>query len=214
MPTATKWGNCAFVFKGYLKAENNQSIWVEGDWFNTGDLGRQDADGYFWLTGRSKDLIIRGGHNIDPQVIEEAMHKHPAVAMAAAVGKPDERVGELPAVYIQLKPGYNVSIDELLQHAQQTISERAAIPKDIWLIEQIPVTAVGKTFKPELRLDAMRRTLLERLGDLAETLQVKVRPDSQYGMHADIQAIQPITDWRTLAEQRLALFKLSYSLLL
>nr|MBP8008352.1 acyl-CoA synthetase [Thiopseudomonas sp.] len=201
------------VFKGYLKAENNQGIWVEGDWFNTGDLGRQDADGYFWLTGRSKDLIIRGGHNIDPQVIEEAMHKHPAVAMAAAVGKPDERVGELPAVYIQLKPGHSVSIDELLQHAQHCISERAAIPKDIWLIEQIPVTAVGKTFKPELRLDAMRRTLLERLGDLAETLQVKVRPDSQYGTHADIQAIQPITDWRTLAEQRLALFKLSYSLL-
>ncbi len=201
------------VFKGYLKAENNQGIWVDGDWFNTGDLGRQDADGYFWLTGRSKDLIIRGGHNIDPQVIEEAMHKHPAVAMAAAVGKPDERVGELPAVYIQLKPGHSVSIDELLQHAQHCISERAAIPKDIWLIEQIPVTAVGKTFKPELRLDAMRRTLLERLGDLAETLQVKVRPDSQYGTHADIQAIQPITDWRTLAEQRLALFKLSYSLL-
>ena len=133
--------------------------------------------------------------------------------MAAAVGKPDERVGELPAVYIQLKPGHSVSIDELLQHAQHCISERAAIPKDIWLIEQIPVTAVGKTFKPELRLDAMRRTLLERLGDLAETLQVKVRPDSQYGTHADIQAIQPITDWRTLAEQRLALFKLSYSLL-
>lgn len=200
------------VFKGYLKAENNQGIWVDGDWFNTGDLGRQDADGYFWLTGRSKDLIIRGGHNIDPQVIEEAMHKHPAVAMAAAVGKPDERVGELPAVYIQLKPGHTVSIDELLQHAQQTISERAAIPKDIWLIEQIPVTAVGKTFKPTLRLDAMHRTLLERLADLAETLIIEVRADAQYGMHADIQAIQPTTDWQALAKQRLALFKLSYNM--
>ncbi len=202
----------ASVFNGYLKAENNQGIWVDGDWFNTGDLGRQDADGYFWLTGRSKDLIIRGGHNIDPQVIEEAMHKHPAVAMAAAVGKPDERVGELPAVYIQLKPGHSVSIDELLQHAQHCISERAAIPKDIWLIEQIPVTAVGKTFKPELRLDAMRRTLLDRLADLAETLHVELRPDSRYGMHAEIQVTQPIANWQALAEQRLSLFKLSYHL--
>lgn len=201
------------VFKGYLKAENNQGIWVDGDWFKTGDLGRQDEDGYFWLTGRSKDLIIRGGHNIDPQVIEEAMHKHPAVAMAAAVGKPDERVGELPAVYIQLKPEHSVTAEQLLQHAQQSISERAAIPRDIWLIEHMPVTAVGKIFKPELRLDAMRRTLLERLGDLAQSLLVEVRTDAQYGMHADIQAIQPIVNWQTLAQQRLTLFKLSYTLL-
>lgn len=201
------------VFKGYLKAENNQGIWVDGDWFKTGDLGRQDADGYFWLTGRSKDLIIRGGHNIDPQVIEEAMHKHPAVAMAAAIGKPDERVGELPAVYIQLKPEHSVTAEQLLQHAQQSISERAAIPRDIWLIEHMPVTAVGKIFKPELRLDAMRRTLLERLGDLAQSLLVEVRTDAQYGMHADIQAIQPIVDWQTLAQQHLTLFKLSYTLL-
>ncbi len=200
------------VFKGYLKAENNQDIWVDGNWFNTGDLGRQDADGYFWLTGRSKDLIIRGGHNIDPQMIEEAMHKHPAVAMAAAVGKPDERLGELPAVYIQLKPGHNTSVEELLQHAQQTISERAAIPKDIWLLAQIPVTAVGKTFKPALRLDAMRRTLLERLQDLAETIHIEVRVDPQYGIHADIQAIAPKAGWQSLAEQRIGLFKLSYHL--
>ena len=200
------------VFKGYLQADKNQDIWLDGDWFNTGDLGRQDADGYFWLTGRSKDLIIRGGHNIDPQMIEEAMYQHPAVAMAAAIGKPDERAGELPAVYIQLKPGHSVSRAELLQHAQQTIRERAAIPKDIWLIEQIPVTAVGKIFKPTLRLDAMQRTLLEHLADLAESLIIDVRADAQYGMHADIQAIQPIADWQALAEQRLGLFKLSYNL--
>ena len=79
----------ATVFAGYLQASKNAGIWVDGDWFNTGDLGRMDADGYIWLTGRSKDLIIRGGHNIDPQMIEEALHKHPAVALAAAVGKPD-----------------------------------------------------------------------------------------------------------------------------
>ncbi|WP_205342434.1 acyl-CoA synthetase [Denitrificimonas caeni] len=200
------------VFKGYLKESNNQDIWLDGDWFNTGDLGRQDADGYFWLTGRSKDLIIRGGHNIDPQMIEEAMYQHPAVAVAAAVGKPDERVGELPAVYIQLKPGHSASNADLLQHAQHTIHERAAIPKDIWLLEHIPVTAVGKIFKPQLRLDAMRRVLLERLADLAEEVQIEVSADATYGMFAEIKLQHPSLNWQANAKQRLDLFKLRYSL--
>lgn len=201
------------VFKGYLKAENNQDIWLDGDWFNTGDLGRQDADGYFWLTGRSKDLIIRGGHNIDPQMIEDAMYQHPAVAIAAAVGKPDERVGELPAVYIQLKPGHNTSTEVLLHHAQQTIHERAAIPKDIWVVEYIPVTAVGKIFKPELRLDAMRRALTERLTDLGEKIRIDVIADAKYGMCAQIEVQQPSDHWERTAQQRLSLFKLKYTLL-
>lgn len=200
------------VFKGYLKVENNQGVWLDGGWFNTGDLGRQDAEGYFWLTGRSKDLIIRGGHNIDPQMIEDAMYQHPAVAVAAAVGKPDEYAGELPAIYIQLKPEHQVSIAALLQHAQQSIHERAAQPKDIWLVEQIPVTAVGKIFKPKLRLDAMRRVLVERLTDLAVSVQVDVTADAQFGMHAHIQVQQPQQDWETLAQQRLNLFKLNYTL--
>ncbi|WP_034023190.1 AMP-binding protein, partial [Pseudomonas aeruginosa] len=84
------------VFKGYLQQDRNRDIWIGDGWFNTGDLGRIDEDGYIWLTGRSKDLIIRGGHNIDPQMIEEALHRHPAVALAAAVGKPDAKAGELP----------------------------------------------------------------------------------------------------------------------
>lgn len=201
------------VFKGYLNALNNQGIWVDGDWFNTGDLGRQDADGYFWLTGRSKDLIIRGGHNIDPQIIEEALYQHPAVAIAAAVGKPDEYAGELPAVYIQLKPEHsNVSAAQLLQHAQQVMHERAAIPKDIWLIEQIPVTAVGKIFKPQLRLDAMRRVLTERLADLAQEVHIEVSPDSTYGMFARIKMQQPKNNCEHIATQRLSLFKLRFSL--
>ena len=74
-------------------------------WLNTGDLGRQDADGYFYLTGRKKELIIRGGHNIDPASIEEPLHQHPAVQLAAAVGRPDAHAGEVPVAYVQLKPG-------------------------------------------------------------------------------------------------------------
>ncbi|WP_422909725.1 acyl-CoA synthetase [Pseudomonas sp. MAC6] len=174
------------VFKGYLQSSKNAGIWVDGDWFNTGDLGRVDADGYIWLTGRSKDLIIRGGHNIDPQMIEEALHKHPAVAMAAAVGKPDEKAGELPVVYVQLKPGAQVSEAELLAHAAEHIPERAAIPKDAWIIDAIPLTAVGKTFKPALRFDAIARVYQAALTELDEQLRVEVLSDDQRGQVAHI----------------------------
>ncbi|MCU1716726.1 acyl-CoA synthetase [Pseudomonas sp. 5P_3.1_Bac2] len=174
------------VFKGYLPASKNAGIWVDGDWFNTGDLARVDADGYVWLTGRSKDLIIRGGHNIDPQMIEEALHKHPAVALAAAVGKPDEKAGELPVVYIQLKPGAKASEQELLEHAAAHIPERAAIPKNAWIIDSIPVTAVGKTFKPELRFEAIRRVYQELVSALDPAARVEVLADSRRGQVAHI----------------------------
>ncbi|CAM3080518.1 AMP-binding domain-containing protein [Ectopseudomonas mendocina] len=176
----------ATVFKGYLQASKNAGIWVDGDWFNTGDLGRVDADGYIWLTGRSKDLIIRGGHNIDPQMIEEALHKHPAVAMAAAVGKPDAKAGELPVVYVQLKPGSQASEAELLEHAAAHIPERAAIPKDAWIIDAIPLTAVGKTFKPALRFDAITRVYQAAVGELHPAARVEVLSDDKAGQLAHI----------------------------
>ena len=176
----------ATVFKGYLQASKNAGIWVDGDWFNTGDLGRVDADGYIWLTGRSKDLIIRGGHNIDPQMIEEVLHKHPAVAMAAAVGKPDEKAGELPVVYVQLKPGAQVSEIELLEHAATHIPERAAVPKDAWIIDAIPLTAVGKTFKPALRFDAIARVYQAAVDELHPAVRVEVLSDDKAGQLAHI----------------------------
>ncbi|WP_333985345.1 acyl-CoA synthetase [Ectopseudomonas khazarica] len=176
----------ATVFKGYLQTSKNAGIWVDGDWFSTGDLGRVDADGYIWLTGRSKDLIIRGGHNIDPQMIEEALHKHPAVAMAAAVGKPDEKAGELPVVYVQLKPGNQASEAELLEHAAAHIPERAAIPKNAWIVDAIPLTAVGKTFKPALRFDAIARVYQSDLAALHPAIRVEVLSDDQAGQLAHV----------------------------
>jgi acyl-CoA synthetase (AMP-forming)/AMP-acid ligase II len=79
--------------------------------------------------GRKKDLIIRGGHNIDPKIIEEALAKHPAVALAAAIGRPDAQAGELPVAYVQLKPNATATVQELMAFAAGTIPERAAIPK-------------------------------------------------------------------------------------
>lgn len=143
------------VFPGYLDDFHNQGAFVDsGDgkdkWLNTGDLGREDEEGYLWLTGRKKELIIRGGHNIDPQQIEEPLHTHPAVALAAAVGRPDPRVGEMPVAYVELKPDQTATEEELLEFAQTAIGERAAVPKRIYVLDAIPLTAVGKIFKPAL----------------------------------------------------------------
>jgi len=202
----------ATVFKGYLQAGKNAGIWVDGDWFNTGDLGRIDADGYIWLTGRSKDLIIRGGHNIDPQMIEEALHKHPAVALAAAVGKPDEKAGELPVVYVQLKPGAQTSEAELLAHAAAHIPERAAIPKDVWIIEAIPLTAVGKTFKPSLRFDAIARAYQTALAELDAKVRVEVRSDEQRGQVAHIHLSHKDAALAQAVAKRLAGFAIGFEL--
>ncbi|UVE16844.1 acyl-CoA synthetase [Pseudomonas sp. LS44] len=194
------------VFNGYLQADKNKGIWIDGDWFNTGDLGRIDADGYIWLTGRSKDLIIRGGHNIDPQMIEEALHKHPAVAMAAAVGKPDEKAGELPVAYVQLKPGAQVSEAELIAHAAAHVAEPPAVPKDVWIVESLPLTAVGKTFKPALRFDAIRRTFEARLQPLAAGIRVEVVADDCYGQLARIYVPQLTDALHASVKQTLAGF--------
>jgi len=167
------------VFAGYKVEAHNRGLWVDcGDdrrWLNTGDLGRQDADGYFYLTGRRKELIIRGGHNIDPASIEGPLHRHPAVQLAAAIGRPDAHAGELPVAYVQLRPGAVADTTELLEFARAEIGERAAVPKAIYIVPALPLTGVGKIFKPELKrretADALGVTLREAGVDL-ESLDV------------------------------------------
>ena len=179
------------VFPGYNDEQANRGIWVGDGWLETGDLARQDADGRFWLTGRRKDLIIRGGHNIDPSMIEEAMLRHPAVQMAAAVGRPDAYAGELPIVYVTLRAGCMATPEELLAFAKWAIPERAALPSEVVVREAIPTTAVGKIFKPELRFDATRRVLeaaLSSVADGAATFDIAVGPDAQHGTLATIVA--------------------------
>ncbi|CAN5461537.1 acyl-CoA synthetase [soil metagenome] len=140
---------------------------VQDGVLTTGDLGRLDPEGRLVLEGRSKDLIIRSGHNIDPQMIESALQRHPDVMLAAAVGLPDAYAGELPVCYVELKPGGVASEDELRRFAEREISERPAWPREVHVVPQVPVTAVGKIFKPSLRQDAVEqvvRRLLEEAG--------------------------------------------------
>jgi fatty-acyl-CoA synthase len=154
------------VTPGYKQAQHNRSAFFGEHWLNTGDLGRIDKDGYIWLTGRAKDLIIRGGHNISPAWIEDVLHAHPAVALAAAIGKPDVYAGEIPIAYVMLKPGAQASGEELREYAKQRVVERPAAPHEVIIVDALPMTAVGKIFKPALRHDAIKRCVEGALSEL------------------------------------------------
>src|SRR5690606_31390326 len=117
------------VGAAYTEAAKNVGLFAGNRFLRTGDLGRIDGDGYLWITGRAKDLIIRGGHNIDPAEIEEALARHPSVAFVGAIGQPDAFAGELPCAYVELVKDAEVTPEALLEHAQSHIHERAAIPK-------------------------------------------------------------------------------------
>ncbi len=177
------------IFKGYVEDAHNQGIWIQDGWFNTGDMGRQDADGFFFLTGRKKELIIRGGHNIDPATIEEALYKMPNIKMAAVVGKPDPHAGEIPIAYVEVAENTNMTEAEILDYARENIGERAAIPKEIKIIDKIPLTAVGKVFKPALRWDATKRVYeneLKALGELVDSVSVDVGEHPVHGTNVNI----------------------------
>jgi len=178
------------VFKGYADDAHNKGAWVQGDWLNTGDMGRLDEDQYLWLTGRKKELIIRGGHNIDPAIIEEALYKMDDVALAAAVGRPDKHAGEVPVAYVMPKPGAKLDAGEVERYCREHIVERAAMPKKVTVIETMPLTGVGKIFKPALRYDAIKQVFeaeLQSLADIADSVEVTVREDKTHGTLALIK---------------------------
>ena len=154
---------------------------VRDGWLDTGDLGQVDAGGFVYLTGRAKDLIIRGGHNIDPRVIEDALLAHPAVRAAAAVGRPDRHSGEVPVAYVVPAGPGPFDETELLAWADTAIGEPAARPKRIYPVTEIPVTAVGKQFKPALAADAAVRVVTEALAaaGLANAQVIAAHEDGQ-----------------------------------
>jgi acyl-CoA synthetase (AMP-forming)/AMP-acid ligase II len=172
----------------YVEAARNDDLFDDGHYLRTGDLGRMDADGYLFITGRAKDLIIRGGHNLDPAVIEEALMTHPAVAFAGAIGQPDAHSGEVPCAYVELVAGATVTLESLLVHCHQHIPERAAIPKYVEVLPSLPKTAVGKILKPELRKRAIARVLDAAMTEAGVAARVAaVVEDRTRGLVAQVQ---------------------------
>jgi fatty-acyl-CoA synthase len=189
---------------GYIGVDRDPTIFLNEGWINNGDLGRLDADGYLWLTGRAKDLIIRSGHNIDPRVIEDVLYQHPAVFMAAAVGKPDAYAGELPVAYVQLREQTTAGEDELRSFVRDRISDPVAVPRNIYITEQMPLTDVRKIAKPLLRLDCARLTFLDALRPVIPAgaeLEVRVEPHRQHGTLTTVELRRVAGDRGSLARQ-------------
>ncbi|MBE7368839.1 AMP-binding protein [Ramlibacter pallidus] len=161
------------VSPGYTDAARNAGMFEAG-WLVSGDLGHLDADGYLHVTGRAKDVIIRGSHNIDPQLVEDAFLAHPAVAMCAVVAEPDAHSGEVPAAFVTLKPGAQAKPADLLAEVAPRVYERPAVPKRVVVLDALPTTAVGKVYKPALRVRATELRLQELFAAAAPGVAVQV----------------------------------------
>ncbi|MDZ4093896.1 MAG: AMP-binding protein, partial [Paracoccaceae bacterium] len=185
------------VFAGstYTEVDKNRDLFAEGRYLRTGDLGRLDTEGYLYITGRAKDLIIRGGHNIDPAEIEEAMMGHEAVAFAGAIGQPDAHAGEIPCVYVELVGGATISAETLMEYANAHIHERAAVPRHVEILAELPKTAVGKVFKPDLRRLAISRIYNEALAAAGLPVTVQsVAEDKKRGLVAKLSKSGAVED--------------------
>ncbi|ESP90250.1 MULTISPECIES: acyl-CoA synthetase [Pseudoalteromonas] len=191
------------VIPEYKQAFANANAWPEPGWLNTGDLGKFDAEGYLWLTGRQKDLIIRGGHNIDPLIIENTLVGHSDVTMAAAVGKPDAYAGELPVAYVTLSPDSTLTADTLKQYCKDNIPEPAASPVEIMIVPELPMTPVGKIFKLPLRQAVLINCVSSVIHALNDTLDftVEVINNMSTGSIVRVHFAQPREDIDEVAEQ-------------
>ena len=137
------------VMKGYLKNPASTKAAFAGGWFHSGDLGVKHPDGYVQLKDRSKDIIISGGENISSIEVEDALYKHPAVQVAAVVARPDEKWGETPCAFIELRPGASASAEELIEWCRQHMA-RFKVPRHI-VFAEVPKTSTGKIQKFRLR---------------------------------------------------------------
>ncbi len=139
------------VMKGYWeRPEATEEAIVDG-WFHSGDMGKVDEDGYFFIVDRKKELIIRGGYNVYPREIEEVLYEHPAVAECAVIGIPDESMGEEVAAAVALKGGQDVDEDELKAYVKENVAGYK-YPRRLWLVDELPKGPTGKILKREIEV--------------------------------------------------------------
>ncbi|HYB19758.1 MAG TPA: long-chain fatty acid--CoA ligase [Thermodesulfobacteriota bacterium] len=136
--------------KGYWKLPEQTAESIREGWVYTGDLARQDRDGYFYIVGRKKDLIIVGGYNVYPREVEEVLYTHPSVYESAVIGIPDEMRGEVPKAFITLKPGQETSEEEIIDFCKQNLAPYK-IPRQVEIRSELPKSSTGKILHRELR---------------------------------------------------------------
>jgi fatty-acyl-CoA synthase len=177
------------VFAGYVDRKQTEEAFRDG-WLRTGDICRIDADGFVYILGRAKDVIIRGGHNIDPRAIEDAALQFPGVALAAAVGRPDTYAGEVPMLFVSAQPGVHIDAQALAAFVQDNIPEPPARPRAVSVIAEMPVTPVGKIFKPKLREIAAGEAARELLAleGLSGQVSVEAITDPSRGLYLSVTA--------------------------
>ena len=184
------------VFPGYLDPAQNTGTLSADGWLSTGDVGYITEDQRLVLTGREKDLIVRSGHNIDPAAIEDVANQFDGVQISAAVAMPDEYAGEVPALFVVPQPGAAIDLAALRHHLEANMHERPALPRSVMLLEALPVTAVGKIFKPALRdlaIEEKVRLEVARICGAAASARVEVRLDARKHTLVDV-AVQGASD--------------------
>jgi long-chain acyl-CoA synthetase len=138
------------IMAGYWRAEEETATALRGGWLHTGDIGHLDSDGYLYVVDRKKDLILRGGFNVFPRDVEDALLSHPGVAMAGAVGRPDARLGEEVVAFVTLVPGATATPEELVGYAR-TVLAPTKYPREVRIVDRMPLTSVGKLDRKALR---------------------------------------------------------------
>jgi long-chain acyl-CoA synthetase len=134
---------------GYWGREEATSEAMRGGWFHTGDVATEDEDGYYFIVDRIKDLIIRGGYNVYPREIEEALYEHPAVLEVAVIGIPDDSLGEEVGAAVAFKPGAEATPEQLRDFAKERVAAYK-YPRQVWIVDELPKGPTGKILKREI----------------------------------------------------------------
>ena len=145
------------VMKEYFKNPEANAETLKDGWLYTGDIGHMDEDGFFYITDRKKDMIIRGGENIYPREIEEVIYSHPAVSMGTVIGVRDKIYGELPKAFVVLKEGESVTEEEIIDYCRKHLAD-FKVPKYVEFRADLPKTPTGKIMKQPLREEEEAKT--------------------------------------------------------